>query len=299
MFQLLVIVLLGFLNPTVEKPGLTETEKWKLGWRMIVSSMNENYAAGELQFDSLLSTSSRLDKKFVLTGLQILNKNNKTEKIGTVLGQLDHETLEFICGKTPFDQSKVSFDVCSPFKKSVQAENPELQVELVKMFINDQSVRGANMDVLIAKYKLIKKDVVNGKDGVSTDLDNRNRLKEIFALQGFPTKKMVGTDAMQGIFMMIQHSDGDKEWQASQLPNIKQSVLKGDMDGQSYAYLYDRIKINNGEMQLYGTQFAVVDPKKKIATLAPTEDEETLDLRRMEVGMMPIAAYKAFMLKFN
>ena len=79
MLQLLVLFLFGFLNPTVEKPGLTETEKWKLGWRMIISSMEENYVAGELQFDSLLSTRSKLDKKFVLTGLQILNKNNNNK----------------------------------------------------------------------------------------------------------------------------------------------------------------------------------------------------------------------------
>jgi hypothetical protein len=102
---------------------------------------------------------------------------------------------------------------------------------------------------------------------------------------------------MQGVFLMIQHSDGDKEWQKAQLINIEKAVKKGDMDGQSYAYLYDRIKINSGEKQLYGTQFSNVDPINKTVELAETEDMENLDKRRMEMGMMPIKMYKEFMLK--
>ena len=46
---------------------------------------------------------------------------------------------------------------------------------------------------------------------------------------------MVGKDAMQGIFLIIQHSDGDPHWQKSQLGYIEQAVKNGDMDGQSYA----------------------------------------------------------------
>jgi hypothetical protein len=80
-------------------------------------------------------------------------------------------------------------------------------------------------------------------------------------------------------------------------PNIEKAVKKGDMDGQSYAYLYDRIQINSGERQLYGTQFAKVDSSNKTVELAETEDLENLDRRRMEVGMMPIEMYKEFMLK--
>jgi hypothetical protein len=69
------------------------------------------------------------------------------------------------------------------------------------------------------------------------------------------------------------------------------------MDGQKYAYLYDRIKINSGEKQLYGTQFEKVDPINKTVELADTENIENLDNRRMKVGMMPIKMYKEYMLK--
>jgi hypothetical protein len=298
--HIFIIFILSFLQPSfkdVDLPNkLSETEKWKLGWRMVMSSMSNDYKLGELQFDSLLATKSKIDKRFVLTGLEILNKKNKNEKVHKVLAQLDDETLEFICQKELFTQKLIHLEVCKPFTNSLKIENPELQIELIKMYINDQVARGGNMDKLISKHKLIKEEVVKNKDGMSTDAENRKRLKEIFVKHGFPTKELVGADALQGIFLMIQHSDEDKEWQKSQLPNIKKSVKDGDMDGQSYAYLYDRIKINGGEKQLYGTQFAKVDSKNKIVELAPTEDLGNLDKRRMEIGMMPIEIYKKFML---
>ena len=152
------------------------------------------------------------------------------------------------------------------------------------------------MQNIISKYDIDSTKITQDGD-VVVDERNRNRLKEIFDKNGFPTRKLVGKDAMYGIFLMIQHSDGDKEWQKSQFANIERAVKKGDMDGQSYAYLYDRIKVNNGEKQLYGTQFAKVDPINKTVELAETEDIENLDKRRMEIGMMPIEMYKEFVLK--
>ena len=41
---------------------LSESEKWRLGWRIMASSWNENYQLGELQFDSLMAK-----KRFIRT----------------------------------------------------------------------------------------------------------------------------------------------------------------------------------------------------------------------------------------
>jgi len=300
MNQILLILFLSFwhflLNDAERKIELSETEKWKVGWRMIISSMEANYNLGEIQFDSLLATNSKIDKKFVSAGLEILSKKEKNEKIQKVLKQLDKETLTYICNKNNVMLARINTEICQPYAVAEKVENPVLQKELIIMFINDQAVRGGNMDKLISKYNLLKEEVVKFKDGISTDEENRNKLKNIFANYGFPNKKMVGADAMEGIFWIIQHSDLDKEWQKSQLQNVEQAVKQGDMDAQGYAYLYDRIKINDGEKQRYGTQFAMVDPKNGLAELAETEDVQNLDKRRMEIGMMPSDIYKKVML---
>lgn len=298
MLKLLVILILNFLlfaSPLDRELKLSDTEKWKLGWRMIISSMEEDHELAERQFDSLLATNARMENKFMLTGLEILKKNKKEDKFNLVVKHLDGNTLEFLCGRSMFNKLPTNIESCKAFNYAVS--HPELELELIKMFVNDQVARGGNMDHVISKYKFIKEEVVKGHDAVTIDAENRDRLKEIIARYGFPTKKMVGGEAMNGIFLMIQHSDMDKIWQKSQLPNIEHAVKKGDMDGQSYAYLYDRIKINGGEKQLYGTQFAKVDARNNVLELADTEDLDNLDKRRMQIGMMPIATYRAFMLK--
>ena len=70
-------------------------------------------------------------------------------------------------------------------------------MELIKMYVDDQAVRGNLTEGLIEKYDL-NKDEVTHEEVTTVDLSNRNRLKEIFQKYGFPTKEMVGKDAMHG-----------------------------------------------------------------------------------------------------
>lgn len=288
------IVSCSWTNSTETKDS-SEIEKWKLGWRLISSSWDKNFQLGEQQFDSLLKMNGVIETKFLVTGLDILSELDKKEKIISVLSKQDQRTLEEICSKELFTTKLTDIQICKSIVKDENATNKALQIEIIKMYINDQSVRGNVLSEVINKYKLDDYQLTK-LDAVSIDKMNRDRLKEIILEFGFPTRQLVGKEAMQGIFLMIQHSDGDKEWQREQLTNIEKAVKLGDIDGQSYAYLYDRIKINGGEKQLYGTQFKNVDPTNKKVELADTEDVENLDRRRMEVGMMPIQMYKQFML---
>ena len=273
-----------------ENNQLTDEEVWKLGWRMISSSMNENYSVANLQFDTLRRNTKTIDRKYLITGLEVKNELGKNDEIVAIINSQGSTILQEICKKGYLSK----YEVCKDYLVE-EVVNKELQIELIRMYVDDQAARGNLMHDIISKYKIDSTEITqNG--GVFVDERNRNRLKEIFKEYGFPTKKLVGKDAMQGIFLMIQHSDGDKEWQKSQLPNIERAVKDGDMNGESYAYLYDRIKINSGEKQLYGTQFAYVDPINKTVELADTEDLDNLDNRRMEIGMMPIQMYKEFMI---
>jgi hypothetical protein len=269
----------------------SDVEIWKLGWRMIESTGEENYELANLQFDSLRNITNKIDKKYLVTGLKAKNEVGKVEEIIEILKSLDENTLQLICPNKILEK----FKPCDGISIE-KAGNEDLQNELIKMYIDDQAVRANLMYDLISKYEIDSTQITKENGGM-VDERNRNRLKEIFEIHGFPNKKTVGRDAMKGVFFIIQHADGDKEWQKSQLSNIEKAVENGDLDGQKYAYLYDRIKINSGEKQLYGTQFTNVDPKKKTVALADTENIENLDQRRMNIGMMPIAMYKNFMLK--
>ncbi len=272
-------------------PQMNEDEVWKLGWRMIENSMDENFEIADLQFDSLLIFTEDMDFKFLVTGLKIKSELEKNDEVLKILNGQSQDTLNSICQR----QFASDLEPCLNTPNE-QVENKTLQMEIIMMFVEDQAARGNLMNDIISKYNLDTAQITNG-NGVSVDARNRDRLKEIISEFGFPNRRLIGREAMNGVFIMIQHSDGDKEWQKSQLENIEMAVKNGDLDGQSYAYLFDRIKINSGEKQRYGTQFSKVDPLNKIVELADTEDLKNLDNRRREIGMMPINMYKRLMLK--
>lgn len=264
---------------------------WQLNWRMVNNSIIENFELAELQFDSLLQISNKIESNFLVTGLEIKHKLKKDRAIEEILSNQNDEMLRQIC-KKEFLHNQIS---CKDIPEEI-VEDKKLQLELIQMYINDQAARGSIMKDVIAKYSLNEEDVTQS-GAINVDEQNRNRLKEIFEDIGFPTKRLVGRDAMYGIFLIIQHADMDKEWQKSQLPNIEKAVKNGDLVGRNYAYLYDRIKVNSGQKQLYGTQFAKVDRAKKIVELADTEDLEQLNERRRAMGMMPIEMYKKLPLR--
>jgi hypothetical protein len=283
-------------NSAIGGSEASDIEKWKLGWRLVSSSWDKNYQLAEQQFDSLLRTGGVIETKFFVTGFEVLSELGKREKIESILSEQDERTLDELCSKRLFVTKLTDIEICKSGAKEEEVDNRSLQIELITMYIKDQAARGNVMNDIITKYKVEGLELPKEQDGMAVDRMNRDRLKEIVAEFGFPTRQLVGKDAMEGIFLVIQHSDLDPQWQKEQLPNIENAVKQGDMDGQSYAYLYDRIKINSGEKQLYGTQFRFIDPATRKIEFSETEDPDNLDRRRMEVGMMPMKMYEQFVL---
>ena len=286
------LFLLGFIScKDVKELPKTEIDTWQLGWRMVLNSMNENHELASLQLDSLMAENEDTSSDFLGTGLESKHALGKTDEVLIIISRLDSFQKTQLCKKDFF----TSFEICKDYKGEL-VENPDLQIELIKMYINDQYVRSNLMEDMLNKYGLKEKEVIIDSFGVATDERNRNQLEKIIQEFGFPTLKMVGKDAMDGVFYIIQHADGNKEWQAMQLSHIKKAVDNGDLEAVDYAYLYDRIKVNSGEPQLYGTQFSKVDPINRIVEFAPIEDEENVDKRRREMAMMPIDMYKKLVL---
>lgn len=69
---------------------------------------------------------------------------------------------------------------------------------------------------------------------------------------------------------------------------MKAAVEKGEMEGSSYALSVDRTRIQDGQKQLYGSQF---DTEGDKCEPLPIEDPEHVDERRTAVGLGPLAEY--------
>jgi hypothetical protein len=65
-------------------------------------------------------------------------------------------------------------------------------------------------------------------------------------------------------------------------------MLKGELSREKYALLVDRVRLQQGKKQLYGSQ---LKGKPGHFEVLPLEDPVNVDQRRAEMGMQPLADY--------
>ena len=211
------------------------------------------------------------------------SKLNKVEELNEIISVQTESVIIALCNKD-WESDIIE---CKNKNKAI-VENTTLQNELLIMFVNDQAARGNLMKDIIEKYEIDTNQISN-KGLNYIDNYNTSRLKEIVLEYGFPTGKLIGKDAMSGVFFIIQHSN-ELDWQKANFPKIKSAVSNGYLEGQKYAMLYDRIQMNSGLKQKYGTQLDKID--ETTYRLYDLENEQELDRRRMEIGLFPFSMYK-------
>ncbi len=115
------------------------------------------------------------------------------------------------------------------------------------------------------------------------DIDRKNteRMKEVIAEIGWPTRTKVGEIGMKNAWLLVQHADHDLEFQRQCLELMRAENLD-EVGKKNFAYLVDRIRVNEGKPQLYGSQFTNEDGK---FIPRPIEDKEHVDERRKEMDM--------------
>jgi hypothetical protein len=101
---------------------------------------------------------------------------------------------------------------------------------------------------------------------------------------GWPNPSVFGEGAGLSVWLIFQHLDSNPILQRQFLPKLHDAVEKGFAKAKWYAFLYDRVKINGGEKQLYGTQL-------NGCGLKPLSDPENVDRRRSKLGMESVESY--------
>lgn len=97
-----------------------------------------------------------------------------------------------------------------------------------------------------------------------------------------------------GLIADLVHHGGTDEEKRHVLALIEPLALAGRFNQQRYALMYDRQAEREGRPQRYGSQDACVNGK---TTLYQIEDEEHVDERRAEMGMGPLAEYRASLIE--
>lgn len=123
---------------------------------------------------------------------------------------------------------------------------------------------------------------------------NTKRLKEIVKQFGWPTTSLVGPQASNSAWLLIQHADHDLKFQKYCLRLIREAAKKGEALLENVAYLTDRVLINSGKPQMYGTQF--YNYRGKLLP-KPIKDPDKLDVRRKKMGLQSFIIYTRALLK--
>ncbi len=145
---------------------------------------------------------------------------------------------------------------------------------------------------------------------------NADRLNELVDRIGYPTIDLVGKEAADAAWLIIQHAIGKPAFMKKCVKLLESAVNEQRADPHSLAYLSDRINVFEDRPQYYGTQFdwdeqgelspniyddlAAVN-KRRIAIGLNTLEEQTDVIRRRarEEKQLPPADFYDWKRQFN
>ena len=117
------------------------------------------------------------------------------------------------------------------------------------------------------------------------DHKNQELVISIIEKCGMPTLNEVNQFEMDAIWLGLQHTN--KKYRKKYFPQIEAAVNNGDLSKEQYALMKDRILMDDGKPQIYGSQI-------KNGKLYKLEDPENVNERRKEMGLGPIEEYLKF-----
>ena len=159
---------------------------------------------------------------------------------------------------------------------------PDLRNELLQMLERDQAARvkcaDGTADDQIKCLQKIAEEI---------DVPNTKRMNEILASHGFPTMSMVGRDGVGAFVTMLQHVRDIETRKKSAVGMARAYEDKVILPNQ-YAGFVDRLLIDQGKAQRYGSNFQMKDGKM---VMTPVEDPKNLEKRRKKLGLPTMSEY--------
>src|SRR5687768_16814731 len=172
-------------------------------------------------------------------------------------------------------------------EKLTESKRAQLNKQLTELVKNDQV---ANY-IPQGRYKeLSKEQWLKFQDSVITD--NKMKAEAMFNKYGFLAFNKVGKEGSNHFWLLVQHCDKYPEFQKKVLKAMNKEVLKGNADPNNYAYLYDRVKVNAGEKQMFGTQVTYeTETTGRAIPKIGLVDSANVDKLRKEYTLEPLKDY--------
>ena len=175
--------------------------------------------------------------------------------------------------------------------KNQTIKNKPFAIELFKMIIKDQGFMYAGN---IERRKYIENGGYFDTPSVfpllameeKNKLENEKRLLELLDIYGWPSSSEVTEFAAAGAALIINHTT--YELRSKYFPMLEDAFKRGEAQPLRYAKMKDRLLVEEGKEQLYGTQIEFKELTKKPF---PIQNPEYVDQRRAEIGLGPLKPY--------
>lgn len=301
MTRALAFLLIFLSLKSVAQPKFQTTEKYMYLIAKGYNLYNENsYKASALDFDSAFISAKGLGVRrdfYHAAGSWALanNVDNAFAYLNKVTLIYKYSELSDIEASTDFKalyQDKRWPQIIkqvSDNKKDKEAKwNKEVVAILDTVNHDDQAPR-LLVDSVMRKFGWLSPEMKS----LQASLEKRNmdsinliKVKIIIDKYGWLGSKDVGDDGASTIFLIIQHADSLTH--ATYLPIMKKAVEKGNARAMDFGYLEDRLLVEQGKNQIYGSQLTT---DTNISKFYPIEDEPNVNKRRAAVGLEPLEKY--------
>jgi hypothetical protein len=121
-----------------------------------------------------------------------------------------------------------------------------------------------------------------------TDKQHSAKLKDLVASYGFPDAGKVGMEATHAFWVLAMHQDDDTDFQNEVLNWMRDAVKRKDVLTRDLAYFEDRMAVNSGRCQVYGTQVDYDEKRRKYVSF-PICDMKKVNRLRKKMKLMPLA----------
>lgn len=161
-----------------------------------------------------------------------------------------------------------------------------LSSQLDSIYQHDQKYRKEQSDIVKKYGSNSKEDLASAKKIKEVDAENQKQVSAILDKYGWPGPDVIGTRGSKALFMVLQHAN--TKMQEKYLPMMRAAVKLGKAKGTSLAMLEDRVLMEKGKKQIYGSQLYT---DATGIYVCPIEDVDNLDKRRAEIGLSTMADY--------
>jgi hypothetical protein len=204
------------------------------------------------------------------------------------------------------DETAPAPDLVRALKRDIALRNEEFAREpaniadkewvkrkLAHMFAVDQAFR---FKIIAARKQPMTDDERKALDNaigpamLEMDREYTGEMKALLKLYPWFTISAFGAEADNHAWILVQHADRDVEFQKRVLTMLESLYRGGETNPRNYAYLVDRVAMNEQRPQRYGTQGRCTQPSTWEPF--PMDEPDNVDNLRQAVGLEALAEHK-------